>query len=106
MSRCELARIVGDLCRNVTGTAPIPAPYNYDDSRLAAALLRVVQAFNTHGHQGLEPLSLAYWQEWHDGFEATSPDPQSFRDGAEEMERCIGLCLENSFPTAWEGDDE
>jgi|GEM_PF-3940126 len=106
MNRCKLAEIVGNQCRDITGQAPIPAPFDNSDAVLATALLRVVNAFNTHGHQGLEPLALAYWHEWHDGMEGFSPDPQSFRDGAEEMERRIGKTLEHSLPAAWEGEDE
>ncbi len=106
MNRCKLAEIVGDLCRDITGTAPIPAPFTYDDSRLAAALLRVVQAFNAHGYRSLEPLALAYWTEWHIGMEGASWDMKAFEEGAEEMERRVGECLEHSLPAAWEGEYE
>lgn len=106
MNRCKLAEIVGDYCRDITGEAPIPAPFGFEDRTLAAALLRVVQAFNTHGYRSLDPLALAYWNEWHVGMEGAASDPQAFQDGAEEMDRRVGECLEHSLPAAWEGEDE
>ena len=104
MSRGELARRIGEVCRDIIGTAPVPAPFTYDDSRLAAALLQVVEAFNTHGDQGSGPIAHAYWHGWHDGMDGAASDPHAFRDGAEHLEAMIAERLNQALPAEWEGD--
>ena len=108
MSRGELARRIGELCHDITSTAPVPAPFNYDDSRLAAALLRVVTAWNTHGDgSNLDPVTLAYWAGWHDDNDGTARDAGEFREGAEHMDDVVAQLLRaNGMPAAWANEDE
>lgn len=108
MSRGKLARSIGDLCRDITSAAPVPAMFTYDDSRLAAALLRVVTAWNTHGDiSNLDPVALAYWTEWHDGNDGTARDAGEFRDGAEHMDGVVAQILSaNGMPAAWTNADD
>lgn len=107
LTRGELARRIGELCRDITSTAPVPAPFTYDDSRLAAALLRVVTAWNTHGDQStLDPVALAYWDDWHDCAGGAASDPSAFREGAEHLDGVVGNVMNGGMPAAWTDDDE
>lgn len=107
MSRGELAKRIGDLCSEITGTAPVPAPFTYDDVALAEALLRVVAAWNTHGATSqLDPVALAFWAEWHDGNEGCAFDSDAFRSGAYEMHQRVADALCFQFPDDWQPIDE
>lgn len=107
MSRGELARRIGEVCRDIIGTAPVPAPFTYDDVALAGALMRVVTAWNTHGATSqLDPVALAYWAQWHDGIEGAAFDAGAFRSGANDMHQRVADSLSNALPDDWEPIDE
>lgn len=108
MSRGELARRIGEVCRDIIGTAPVPAPFTYDDLALAESLLRVVTAWNTHGATSqLDPVALAYWAEWHDATEGGAMDAAALRAGALDMHQRVGLRLTNDgMPDDWEPVDD
>lgn len=109
-SRGELAKRIGDLCRDIIiQHVRIRAWSVPDDVALAEALLRVVTAWNTHGTTApLDPVALAYFERWKatSGSDGGAFDSDAFRSGALDMHQRVADALVAAFPDDWQPIDE